>query len=84
MELKVNSISELTKIPLEMIRRWSQNTNESTMDAEVMPLVEQVNNAMAAADNSIVQLQQAADKLAQAPSTDEVRAALERLSSAVQ
>ena len=83
-ELKVNSISELTKIPLEMIRRWSQNTNESTMDAEVMPLVEQVNNAMAAADNSIVQLQQAADKLAQAPSTDEVRAALERLSSAVQ
>ena len=66
-----------------MIRRWSQNTNESTMGAEVMPLVEQVNNAMAAADNSIAQLQQAADKLAQAPSTDEVRAALERLNSAV-
>ena len=80
----MNSISELTKMPLEMIRRWSQNTNESTMGAEVMPLVEQVNNAMAAADKSIAQLQQAADKLAQAPSTDEVRAALERLNSAVQ
>ena len=25
-ELKVNSITELTKIPLEMIRRWSENT----------------------------------------------------------
>ena len=83
-ELKVNSISELTKIPLEMIRRWSQNTNESTMGAEVMPLVEQVNKAMEAADNSIAQLQQASEKLAQAPSTDEVRAALERLNSAVQ
>lgn len=83
-ELKVNSISELTKIPLEMIRRWSQNTNESTMGAEVMPLVEQVNKAMEAADKSIAQLQQASEKLAQAPSTDEVRAALARLSSAVQ
>ncbi|WJY96851.1 PAS domain-containing protein [Corynebacterium fournieri] len=82
-ELKVNSIAELTKIPLEMIRRWSQNTNDSTMGAEVAPLVEQVNKAMEAADASIAQLQRSAEKLAQAPSTDEVRAALDRLSTAV-
>ena len=82
-ELKVNSISELTKIPLEMIRRWSQNTNESAMGEEVTPLVEQVNKAMEAADASIAQLQRSAEKLAQAPSTDEVRAALDRLSAAV-
>lgn len=82
-ELKVKSISELTKIPLEMIRRWSQNTNDSSMGEEVAPLVAQVNHAMEAADASIAQLQRSAEKLAQAPSTDEVRAALDRLSEAV-
>ena len=46
-------------------------------------LVEQVNKAMEAADASIAQLQRSAEKLAQAPSTDEVRAALDRLSAAV-
>ena len=83
-ELKVNSISELTKIPLEMIRRWSQNTNETTMGDDVAPLVAQVNNAMEAADASIAQLQRSAEKLAQAPSTDDVRVALDRLKDAVQ
>lgn len=82
-ELKVNSISELTKIPLEMIRRWSQNTNEATMGPEVLPLVEQVNKAIEAADASISQLQHSAEKLAQAPSTDDVRAALDRLAETV-
>lgn len=83
-ELKVNSISELTKIPLEMIRRWSQNTNETTMGDDVAPLVAQVNHAMEAADASIAQLQRSAEKLAQAPSTDDVRVALDRLKDAVQ
>ena len=49
----------------------------------VRPLVAQVNHAMEAADASIAQLQRSAEKLAQAPSTDEVRAALDRLSEAV-
>ena len=66
-----------------MIRRWSQNTNDSSMGEEVAPLVAQVNHAMEAADASIAQLQRSAEKLAQAPSTDEVRAALDRLSEAV-
>ncbi|WP_288871978.1 PAS domain-containing protein [uncultured Corynebacterium sp.] len=80
-ELKVNSITELTKIPLEMIRRWSENTND--MGEEVAPLVEQVNKAMAAADASINQLHRSAERLAQAPSTEKVREALDSLSAAV-
>lgn len=45
--------------------------------------MEQVDKAMAAADASIAQLQRSAEKLAQAPSTDEVHVALDRLSAAV-
>ena len=48
------------------------------------PLVAQVNHAMEAADASIAQLQRSAEKLAQAPSTDDVRVALDRLKDAVQ
>ena len=82
-ELKVNSISELTKIPLEMIKRWSQNTNESLMGEQVMPLIAEVERAMGAAERSIDQLQKSADNLAQAPSTDAVREALDNLRFAV-
>lgn len=82
-ELKVNSISELTKIPLEMIKRWSQNTSESAMSEQVEPLIEEVERAMGAADRSIQQLKVSAENLAQAPSTEPVREALDRLNEAV-
>lgn len=82
-ELKVNSITELTKIPLEMIKRWSQNTTDSALGEQVTPLVEEVQRAMDAADRSIQQLHVSSENLAQAPSTDPVREALDRLSAAV-
>ena len=82
-QMKVTSITELTKLPLEMIDSWTETTASSD-DGQITGLVQRVEQAMEAANASIDQLQKSVDKLAEAPSTDGVRAALERLSAAVQ
>ncbi|MBL7285185.1 hypothetical protein FPH17_07785 [Corynebacterium godavarianum] len=82
-ELKVNSISELTKMPLEMIRRWSQSTAQQPVGQSIDPLVAQVEQAIQAADASIAQLQLSSKDLGEDPSVDGVHDALERLRRAV-
>ncbi|OFP36209.1 MULTISPECIES: PAS domain-containing protein [Corynebacterium] len=82
-ELKVNSISELTKMPLEMIRRWSQSTAKQPFGENIDPLVTQVEHAIQAADASIEQLQLSSRDLDEDPSVDGVHEALERLRKAV-
>ncbi len=82
-QMKVTSITELTKLPLEMIDSWTETTASSD-DGQISELIQRVDQAMAAANASIEQLQKSVNKLSEAPSTDGVRAALERLSTAVQ
>lgn len=82
-ELKVTSITELTRLPLEMIENWRESTMDSEIGDLVGPLVQWVEQAMDAARESIERLEGVVDKLAKAPSTDGVRAALEDLSDSV-
>ncbi|OIR40693.1 hypothetical protein BJP08_09365 [Corynebacterium sp. NML140438] len=78
-DLKVNSISELTKMPLEMIRRWSQTTAQEPFVENIEPLVAQVHRAIQAADNSIDRLHASSQKLGSDPAIDGVHDALENL-----
>ena len=78
-DLKVNSISELTKMPLEMIRRWSQTTAQEPFGENIEPLVAQVHRAIQAADNSIERLHASSQKLGSDPAIDGVHDALENL-----
>lgn len=82
-EMKVNSIAELTKLPLDMLGSWSETTASSSMSTEVAPLAAKIDEAMRAAEASVEELQRAVDKLAKAPSADGVHAALARLDAAV-
>ena len=79
----MNSIAELTKLPLDMLDSWNEATAASDMSTQVAPLAAKIDEAVRAAEASVEQLQRAVDKLAKAPSAEGVHAALTRLNAAV-